>query len=281
MPIGRAGYSGPTEVSYLFVDGGYLRGICEKFSAEWFDGARLPIDHQSLRGGFTKCFYYDCLPLPRADEDDAASKTRRSEQQAELDAIKGLQGWHVVEGVVVGSGGRMRQKQVDVQIAVDMLTHSYRGNMHRVTFIAGDQDFKPLVEAVVREGMLIEIWFEKSSASTDLLDAADGRRSLDLYGLYGYLKGEFKEGHPLPKRWITGDRTIGSARLLKTGTCAEGTAELYEGDGEYTLIRRDQGNAGRLLHMTHADLDYLERVAAHVDGEVTWARATTVGCQAR
>lgn len=198
MAIGRAGYSGPKEVSYLFVDGGYLRGVCEKFSAEWFDGARLPIDYRSLGSGFTKCFYYDCLLLPRAGEDEPVSEARRAEQRAELNTIKALRGWHVVEGVLAGSGGRARQKQVDVQIAVDMLTHSYRGNMHRAAFIAGDQDFKPLVEAVVREGMFIEVWFEKSSASTDLLDAADWRRSLDIDRLYRHLAQEFKEGHPLP-----------------------------------------------------------------------------------
>ena len=271
MPlISSGGYSGPKEVSYLFVDGGYLRGICEKFSAEWFGGARLPIDYQSLGSGFTKCFYYDCLLLPRADEDEAASEVRRSEQRTELNAIKALQGWHVVEGVLAGSGGRVRQKQVDVQIAVDMLTHSYRGNMHRAAFVAGDLDFKPLVEAVVRDGMFIEIWFEKSSASTDLLDAADGRRALDLYGLHGHLGKEFQEGHPLPQRWIQGDRRIGSARLLKTGACAQGTVELYEGDGKYILIRPSRGNKDQLLHMTHTALDYLERVAALMEGEVTW-----------
>ena len=270
MPIGGGGYQGPKEVSYLFVDGGYLRGVCEKFSAEWFDHGRLPVDYEALGSDFTKCFYYDCLPLPRAGEDEVASELRRSEQRAELNAIKALRGWHVVEGVLAGSGGRVRQKQVDVQIAVDMLTHSYRGNMHRAAFIAGDLDFKPLVEAVVRDGMFIEIWFEKSSASTDLLDAADGRRALDLYGLHGYLNEEFKKEHPLPRRWIQGDRRIGSARLLKTGTCAEGTAELYEGDDEYILIRPSQVNKDQWHHMTHPALDYLERVAALLEGEVTW-----------
>lgn len=269
-PIIRGGYQGPKEVSYLFVDGGYLRGVCEKFSVEWFDSARLSIDYQALGHGFTKCFYYDCLPLPRAGEDEAANESRRSEQRAELNAIKALHGWHVVEGVLAGSGGRTRQKQVDVQIAVDMLTHSYRGNMHSAAFIAGDQDFKPLVEAVVREGMFIEIWFEKSSASTDLLDSADGRRPLDLYGLHGYLDKGFRESHPLPQRWIQGDRSIGSARLLKKGTCAEGIAELYEGDGEYILIRPSQRDSDQLLHMTHPGLDYLERVAALLEGEITW-----------
>ena len=177
----------------------------------------------------------------------------------------------MVEGVVTGSGGRARQKQVDVQIAVDMLTHSYRGNMHQAAFIAGDRDFKPLVEAVVREGMFIEIWFEKASASTDLLDAADGRSPLDLYSMYRYLARDFQEDHPLPKRWVAEGRDIGSAQLQKTGECAEGAAELYDGDGEYTLIRPRQNNEDDMLHMAHSDLDFLERVAASMDGAVAWS----------
>ena len=59
---GGGSYSGPKEVSYLFVDGGYLRKIAEKFGNDFFDGAEPPIDYAALGSGFTKCFYYDCLP---------------------------------------------------------------------------------------------------------------------------------------------------------------------------------------------------------------------------
>ena len=193
MGGGGRDYSGPKEVSYLFVDGAYLRMVCEKFSREYFGGARLPIDYRALGRGFTKCFYYDCLPDPQANEE------RYSQQKAELSAIRALDGWHVAEGVIAGSGDRARQKQVDVRIAVEMLTHSYRRNMHRAAFIAGDQDFKPVIEAVVSEGMYIDIWFEEKSASRDLLDAADGRKALDLSAVYGYLESSFKANHPFPE----------------------------------------------------------------------------------
>ena len=65
MGISGGGYSGPQEVRYLFVDGGYLRKVAEKFSREFFDGADLPINYLQLGSRFTKCFYYDCLPAPR------------------------------------------------------------------------------------------------------------------------------------------------------------------------------------------------------------------------
>ena len=175
-----------------------------------------------------------------------------------------------MEGVIVGSGSRARQKQVDVQIAVDLLTHSYGKNMHRAAFIAGDQDFKPLVEAVVRDGMFIEIWFERSSASVDLLNAADARKRLDVYTIQPYLPKPFRDAHPLPRRWVESGRNVGAAKLERVGECAAGNAQLYTGGGEYMIVRPDQDAEGHFLYMTHPELDLLERVSMSVDGEIAW-----------
>ena len=62
MGLSGGAYLGPHEVRYLFVDGGYLRKIAERFGREFFGGAEPPIDYAALGSGFTKCFYYDCLP---------------------------------------------------------------------------------------------------------------------------------------------------------------------------------------------------------------------------
>ena len=270
MGISGGGYAGPREVSYLFVDGGYLRKVLEKFGSEVYGGSELTFNYQALGNGFTKCFYYDCLPAPREGEDAVASDERLSRQREQLREIRALHGWHVVEGAIVGSGNRARQKQVDVQIAVDLLTHSYRKNMHRATFIAGDQDFKPLVEAVVRDGMLIEVWSEKSSASRDLLDAADGRRHLNLYTVHQYLTAPCRKAHPLPRRWSKGELDVGAAKLERTGSCAEGTVELYKDGGEYTIVRPVAGVEGALWHMRHHKLDLLDRASASMDGDIAW-----------
>ena len=73
---GGGGYAGPREVSYLFVDGGYLRKVAEKFGNEFYGGAELPNNYAALGSKFTKCFYYDCLPAPREGEDSVASDER-------------------------------------------------------------------------------------------------------------------------------------------------------------------------------------------------------------
>ena len=272
MEIGFGGgtYSGPQEISYLFVDGGYLRKVAEKFGSEFFGVDELPINHAVLGNRFTKCFYYDCLPAQRGNEALQAYEARVSEQRARLSTIRSLRGWHVVEGVMVGTGSRARQKQVDIHIAVDLLTHSYGKNMHKAAFIAGDQDFKPVVEAVVRDGMFIEIWYERSSASADLLDAADDRRELNVYSFYGFVDPRFKNTHPLPTRSHSLLPVPATAKPERTGECAQGTATLYSNNGGYILVRRPPDGTSQPLHMPHADDELLERVSVSIDGEIVW-----------
>ena len=272
IDLGGGTYSGPQEIRYLFVDGGYLRKVAEKFGREFFDGAELPINYAALGARFTKCFYYDCLPTSGVGGESVAEDPRLSRQRAQLSAIRSLDGWHVVEGVMAGTGNRARQKQVDVRIAVDLLTHSYRRNMHRATFIAGDQDFKPLVEAVVRDGMVIEIWFEKSSASVELLDAADGRRPLDIYALYGYLESSFRKANPLPRRRRQDAWATSTAKLQRVGECIQGRVELYSDDREYLLVGPSDGGVGHGSCLSHHRVDVLERVFALEHGEVIWQK---------
>jgi len=125
-------YLGPTEIRYLFIDGGYLRAVVERFGQEYFNDPRVPIDYEAFTQGFTKVFYYDCLAPRKADESDADYVQRTAPQEAHFRKLRSLHGWHVVEGVVKDTGRRARQKEVDIQIAVDMLTHSFRRNMHRM-----------------------------------------------------------------------------------------------------------------------------------------------------
>jgi uncharacterized LabA/DUF88 family protein len=51
------------------------------------------------------------------------------------------QGW-------LSPGKKRQQKEVDVLLAVDMLTRSFYKNMTKAVLLAGDRDFKPVVEVV-------------------------------------------------------------------------------------------------------------------------------------
>jgi uncharacterized LabA/DUF88 family protein len=49
-----------------------------------------------------------------------------------------------------------------------MLRHGFDGNMEKAVLLAGDLDFRPIVEALVRRGVFVEVWYEKNSAAQEL-----------------------------------------------------------------------------------------------------------------
>ena len=168
-------YTGPKEIEYLFIDGSYLSATIGKLSKEFYSGRTIPIDFQKLAGGHTKSFYYDCIKPRRKKESEKDFLKREEDQQEQFNAIRMINGYHVYEGVTKGKVGQQRQKQVDVKIAVDMLSHSHRRNMHKATLLTGDLDFKPLVEALIDDGMYVTLWYDPSSTSKELMYTVDAR----------------------------------------------------------------------------------------------------------
>jgi hypothetical protein len=92
-------------------------------------------------------------------------------------------------------------------------------------FIAGDEDFKPLIDALVREGMFVGLWYERRSASEDLVAAADARRRFNVYEIHSQLSQPFRAARPLPNRYIGPDRDLVDATALEHG---EGTIKGIE-----------------------------------------------------
>jgi uncharacterized LabA/DUF88 family protein len=64
-------------------------------------------------------------------------------------------------------------KQVDISLAVDMLTHAHRGNYDIAILVAGDEDYVPLVQAVMNEGKTVAVWFVRGGLSPALEKQAD------------------------------------------------------------------------------------------------------------
>jgi hypothetical protein len=94
---------------------------------------------------------------------------------------------------------KKRQKQVDILLAVHALTHTMRKNMNSVTLLAGDEDFTPLVAALVQEGMNVTIWAASESLSSDLKYSADRRKTLSAREVWHhYSKADFKKNFPPP-----------------------------------------------------------------------------------
>lgn len=83
-------------------------------------------------------------------------------------------------------------------IAVDMLTHSFRKNMDEATLLTSDLDFKPLIDALVQDGMYVSLWYSKGKTNYELVDAADSRQVLTIHTVWGWLTENFQKQVTLP-----------------------------------------------------------------------------------
>src|SRR5438067_5819506 len=139
--------------TYLFIDGGYLREVYRDLFDPLFGGG-YAVDYKSVKETFNarRVFLYDCLDdVQKAGESKADFDARVQQQQDYFDAIDKVDGVHVCYGVL-SHGRKRQQKEVDVLLAVDMLTHSFSKNMDEAVLLSGDRDFRPVVESVVRLG---------------------------------------------------------------------------------------------------------------------------------
>jgi hypothetical protein len=149
--------------------------------------------------------------------------------------------------------------------------------MESLTFIAGDQDFRPLLDAVVREGMYVELWYAANSFSPELRTTADARRRLTANDWWHYTYDSFRAFHAFPNVVYTGTEPhISNASLVATGKRgSQVVAELWRSAGSGVTLMKDvkQGYytgqyAG--LHWNRPDLDqYLMDLWNHLFCEGT------------
>lgn len=164
--------------TYLFIDGGSLQKTVQGFSEQLTgDKNALTIDLSGLGSGYQRVFYYDAMPGQDYGENPEDYRSRVAERAEFFDAIRSIPYFHVFTGEIKGK--KPRQKRVDVALAVDMLTHTFRKNMTHAVLFASDDDFTPLVESLIREGMNTTVWYPPRSARS-LLNAADIARPFDL-----------------------------------------------------------------------------------------------------
>jgi uncharacterized LabA/DUF88 family protein len=175
--------------TYLFIDGGYLRETYRDLFQPLFGDGYL-VDYQSIMKSFgaRRAFLYDCLDDEQKPGETGPDFAMRVQKQQDLfDAIDRVPGVHVCYGVL-SQGRKRQQKEVGVSLAVDMLTHSFSKNMDEAVLLAGDRDFRPVVEAIVRLGTLVKVAYEPRSASRELARAADSEKEIDITTLCSWVK---------------------------------------------------------------------------------------------
>jgi uncharacterized LabA/DUF88 family protein len=189
------------EISYLFIDGGYLNRSWQELFVPIF-GSSYPLDYCKIKAAFKarRVFYYDCLDdVPKANEDETVFRARLAAQTEAFDTIDGADGVHVRLGWL-SPGKKRHQKEVDVTLAIDMLTNSFAKNMTNAILIAGDRDFRPLVETLVRLGTYVQLVHDPRSSARELVKAADAEVPLTVshYCDWATLPRHYHRDHLFP-----------------------------------------------------------------------------------
>lgn len=267
MSLHRHSHIEREKISYLFIDGGCLDSVLETFSKELLSNQKIEIDYPKLARGYQKVFYYDCLPAKTKNENNLDYENRIKPKIVFFNKLKSLNKFHVYEGTARFRDKRrgQEQKQVDIMIAVDMLTHSFRRNMHEATLITGDLDFKPLIDALVQDGMYVSLWYPKGRVNCELVDAADSRLPLRFSTIEGWFTDEFKSKIKIPDtrhlKVLNLDTEWREVEKIK-GTNYE--AYFYEKQGDYAAAVPKLDSEYFLF--LHDNLNQLKFYVEHVHG---------------
>lgn len=253
---------------YLFVDGGHLRLHYRDHMRAFFGSLPPPLDYEALvvEARCTKLFFYDSV-------DRRADQAAVAEADAELARIHRTPNCHVRQGTVRRGKKRRgrQQKQVDVLLAVEMLTHGFRRNFDDAVLLSGDLDFKPAVDNLVNLGLRIEVWYARRTAAAALLDAADARRELTLRDFFRWSGEAFMERHrgEMPEdTWI--DHKLPYPVVAKGRIGDLPCTLLAPGDSRpvLTIAGLHRRNDRRI---TALDRERLERYVSLVYGAITWS----------
>lgn len=235
MPL-YSSYSGPEKVKYLFIDGGSLDSILKTLANSLFGVTKLEINYHKLAKGFQKVFYYDCLPARKQGENEADYQNRVQTKVELFNNLRSVDRFHVYEGTARYRDKRrgQEQKQVDIMITVDMLTHSFRRNMHEATLLTGDLDFKPLIDALVQDGMYVSLWYPKGRTNYELVDCADSRQAITIHNVQGWFTDTFQTQVKTPLlSQLSHPNLDQSWQLLETIKQINYEAFIYEQVGNY------------------------------------------------
>jgi hypothetical protein len=180
-------------------------------------------------------------------------------------------GWEHCRGANENRKSLGRKRWISLLRSICSLTVLNRNMRRRAALLAGDLDFRPLVEAVVQTGVFVELWYEKASTNENLHWAADQGRPIVWRNLYDWNSDAFRIAHPLPQ--VSGARNdYLTSPQIAYGTCAGRSVELLRlsANGPFVLhAALPDGNQS----MKHAERQVLERYFKMMHGPINWTRS--------
>jgi uncharacterized LabA/DUF88 family protein len=267
---------------YVFIDGAYLRAAHEDVMRAFY-GVVPPINFRDMSSTFlghpARIYYYDAVDRNRVGSESEAERDQRVKERDDFHAyLNSLPRWSVREGFVSRGrrASRRSQKAVDVQLAVDALEHAANRSMQRAGFIFGDLDFEPLLFSLGRFAVKTDVWFERESASPELLEAADERHMLTVKDFWSMAPPDFQAQTRFPQFHMS--HTMPDSHdlpILRTGWWHGRPVELMrENSGGHQVYAKAGVHPVRdpsfLVHFPDADPDRAVLAFTITFGAIDW-----------
>lgn len=248
--------------NYAFIDGNYLRRAYEDTMRKFFpdaNGSNIELVMIKHYLQASKVFYYDSV------DTDAPDAVWRA---AAMESISAIDGFHVRKGTISKKG---KQKQVDVQLAVDALTHAFNKNFWHVSLIAGDLDFKPLVDALIQLGIHVHVYYESYSGAKPLYLAADVGIPMSIVDFYNWSSQDYRLSRPRPQDTHNAELPGGANSVVKVGTWKDRPVQLlhYGQDNSYVLFAPPHHSQAQRW-LAFSDKDRLLLYFKLVHGDIVW-----------
>jgi uncharacterized LabA/DUF88 family protein len=264
--------TGAVEQHYVFIDGGYLRRRIRESMGKIFEvpEPEFLIDFNLMKRSYNarRAFYYDCLDDQiRPGESDQELRERVARQETFFNKTNLIHGYHVRLGSLTGTRKNLRQKKVDVMLAVDMLTFGLTKTMTVATLVAGDADFIPIVEALVRNGTFTNVIYDPTSVAKELYHGADASRRLNFLELHGWMDAIWKRSNTLPTVDKRQSLPLRDNDCIHAGHIGQQAALFFHRLNEFTIYI-DRGHEVEAI--THPDRKILERYVNLQYGGATW-----------
>ncbi len=208
---------------YLFIDGAFFEGICQRIGARIEPEFQLfeRLDSQKLLSSYSRAFYYNSLPdrsmSLSSEEHDERVKNKQSLFNR-LNMIPKLR-VHTGESRYRKKRG-VEQKGIDVLLAIEVYQHAIQGNMDIATIITSDLDFYPLFEALVQTRVRTELFYDPDGVNIDLVHAADTAYAINASVFLRWMDNEFCKNHVVN---ITSGSNIRNEALLNNTILRKGT----------------------------------------------------------
>ena len=186
------------EKVYCYIDGGAVRSACSKY-APFFEEHELSLSWSKVAEPYERVFYYDALPgHAKKGESDNEFDERIQRARDKFESMRKTKGIFVNYGVSIRRRKQIEQKRVDTMIAVDMLTHAQRSLVSEVVLVTNDQDFFPVVVAVMELGTKVHLLCDPQKTNDEFMYLSDETSELNLFSIYDWLPDEFQREHQLP-----------------------------------------------------------------------------------